>query len=612
MNEKNQASEYVLQAPIGELVPFPLNPRKDFNQENLLELTASIKEKGILVPLTVRKVGSRFEVIAGERRLRAAEAIGLETVPVIVKELTDEDALELAIVDNLQRAGVGPLEEAAGFAALIKKGKLTIETIAAKVGKAMSYVEQRLRLLTLIDPAKRALQAGVLTLGHAILIARLQPKDQQRAFQFAVKTWQQFGGAFEYRNEMNPSRDDESHESYHGPARTVCSVADLRKFIDERINLDLHAAAFDTKDAELLPKAGACLSCPKRTGFNKELFSDIGKGDFCTDAECYGAKQAAFVERLKVELKSGKTKYQEITRDQRKPKDHPSAITERSFKYVKGKPCKFTRTGIFIDADMKGKTALICSAKKECTQHFGAEVKARAGRSTMSETEKKKLTPEEAEKQRIKEVRDQIDTEVENALIESLVAILPDVAPVAIDPSASILLEILLDNSDYDAERTVREVFKLKKSADLSKVDKKTLCRAIWTLVILNEKEATYDDGKAFLERMAHLGADVEKFRIDNRKALEEKYAKELKPRILDEPKPTTKKKCEGCGCTEGRACKGGCSWDPVFLSAGRYVCSKCVDSGKVTLKASSKASKKKPARKARTSKKRGKGKNRK
>ncbi len=360
-----------------DIQPSKTNPRKHFDEKSLGELVDSLKYKGLQYPITIRNTPDRknYELVDGERRFIAAKMAGWTQIEAIIRDMTDEEAKEAQIISFEQDEDIHPLDKAEALIRLFPPHKPhDPDAIARTIGKPISYVEKQLRLLMLIEPAKKAFRADVLTLGHAILICRLQPADQKRAFEFAVKSWQEFDSDYDYQNRLNPDASDEKF-GYRVEANTVCSVNDLRVFIEARINLDLKQAAFDVKDAQLLPKAGSCIDCPKRTGFNKELFNDIGKGDFCTDASCFHAKQAAFTERLKSGLKKDKRKYQEITRDQRKPDGHPGAMTERSFKYVKGKPCKFTRVGIFIDADSKGKTALICSAKKECKQHFSEEMK---------------------------------------------------------------------------------------------------------------------------------------------------------------------------------------------------------------------------------------------
>jgi ParB family chromosome partitioning protein len=179
------ASEY-RDLPIDSLTESPNNPRKSFDETSLNELAASIKAHGILSPLVVRPVNHHFEIVAGARRYRAAQLAGLETAPVRVVELTDAQAIEASIVENLQRRDVHPLDEAHGFAILMRleEPKYTIEQIGAKCGKNPSYVAARLRLTELAAPVAEAFARNEIGVGHALLLAKLQPGEQWSARSF--------------------------------------------------------------------------------------------------------------------------------------------------------------------------------------------------------------------------------------------------------------------------------------------------------------------------------------------------------------------------------------------------------------------------------------------
>lgn len=168
--------------PLKDIKPSPTNPRKWFDQARLAELAGSIKTAGIVQPLVVRPKAGGYELVAGERRLRAAGLAGLPTAPAIVRELTDEQVLELQIIENNQRADVTALEEARGYRALMKLDpkKHTAGTIAGRIGKSEKYVWDRMKLLDLIEPAQELLDQGRITAGHAILIARLKPEQQKQ------------------------------------------------------------------------------------------------------------------------------------------------------------------------------------------------------------------------------------------------------------------------------------------------------------------------------------------------------------------------------------------------------------------------------------------------
>ena len=156
--------------PIEFLKPNPRNPRRDFSDADLDELAASIRERGIIQPIvarTLRGAGESYEIIAGERRWRAAQRAGLHDVPIVVHEASDSEALELAIIENVQRADLNPLEEAAGYQRLGEEFSYNQDDIAKTVGKSRSHVANTLRLLKLPESVKAYIQAGKLTAGHA-------------------------------------------------------------------------------------------------------------------------------------------------------------------------------------------------------------------------------------------------------------------------------------------------------------------------------------------------------------------------------------------------------------------------------------------------------------
>jgi ParB family transcriptional regulator, chromosome partitioning protein len=169
---------------IDRIRPCPFQPRKDFSAEALKELADSIREQGIVQPLVVRDQGSHFELIAGERRWRAAQLVGLAEVPIIVREADDRAVLELALIENLQRENLNPIEEALGFSQLIEQFQLTQEEAATKVGKSRTVVANALRLLKLPSQVQAFVREGKLSVGHAKVILGLgtdrQPEAAQR------------------------------------------------------------------------------------------------------------------------------------------------------------------------------------------------------------------------------------------------------------------------------------------------------------------------------------------------------------------------------------------------------------------------------------------------
>lgn len=168
------------QAPITSIRKSPWQPRRRFEQEAQAELVESVRERGVLQPLLVRRIGVDYELIAGERRLRAAQEAGLATVPIILMEVSDREALELALVENLQRADLNLIEEAEGYRALAEKFSMTQEDISKRVGKARATVANAMRLLDLSDKVKRLVAERQVSPGHAKALLGLEiPREQE-------------------------------------------------------------------------------------------------------------------------------------------------------------------------------------------------------------------------------------------------------------------------------------------------------------------------------------------------------------------------------------------------------------------------------------------------
>jgi ParB family chromosome partitioning protein len=172
--------ERVQRVPLTRVRPCPFQPRKEFSAEALRELADSIKEQGIVQPLIVREQNGHLELIAGERRWRAAQLLGLAEVPVIVREADDRAVLELALIENLQRENLNPMEEAQGYAQLIQQFQLKQDEVAAKVGKSRAAIANSLRLLKLGLPIQDFIRHGQLSVGHAKVILGLADERQQK------------------------------------------------------------------------------------------------------------------------------------------------------------------------------------------------------------------------------------------------------------------------------------------------------------------------------------------------------------------------------------------------------------------------------------------------
>jgi ParB family chromosome partitioning protein len=165
--------ERIEKVAVARIRPCSFQPRKSFSEESIRELADSLKEQGVLTPLLVRRIGDGFELIAGERRWRAAQAAGLAEVPVIVREADDRKTLELALIENLQREDLNPIEEALGYAQLAEQFSLTQEQISTRIGKPRSAVANSLRLLNLSADVQGYVRKGLMSVGHAKLLLSL-------------------------------------------------------------------------------------------------------------------------------------------------------------------------------------------------------------------------------------------------------------------------------------------------------------------------------------------------------------------------------------------------------------------------------------------------------
>ena len=182
------ARERVERVPLTRIRPCPLQPRKDFSEAALRELADSIREQGIVQPLIVRPREDAYELIAGERRWRAAQMLGLGEAPVIVREADDRAVLEMALIENLQRENLNPIEEARGYAQLIEQFQLKQEEAAAKVGKSRVVVANALRLLKLAPELQTYVREGRLSVGHAkVILGLIRPEEQRLAAERVLK-----------------------------------------------------------------------------------------------------------------------------------------------------------------------------------------------------------------------------------------------------------------------------------------------------------------------------------------------------------------------------------------------------------------------------------------
>lgn len=266
------------------------NPRKRFDPTKLQELADSIAASGVHQPILIRPLpGHRledthrearalkqpapeYELVAGERRWRACQLAKVVQIPAMIRPMTDEQALEVQVIENLQREDVTELEEAEGYESLMKHSKLNADQVGAKIGKSRGYVYGRLKLLDLCQQAREALREGKIDFSKALLVARI-PNEQLQIKALDFMTDDDWRGEF--------------------PSYRACA-----QHVQNEFMLRLDTARFKITDASLLPEAGTCTDCKKRTGADQELWNDIKSADVCTDPSCFHKKTDAHTAQM--------------------------------------------------------------------------------------------------------------------------------------------------------------------------------------------------------------------------------------------------------------------------------------------------------------------------
>ena len=345
--------------PLNRIQESKTNPRRMFDEAKLAELAANIRQHGVLQPVLVRPLPGGedgfYELVAGARRYRASRLAGQETISASIRELSDTQCLELQLIENLQRADVHELDEARGYSSLmqLQPDTYTVETLAEKVGRSEKYVYARLRLLHLIDEAQQAFYMGKLTVAHAFEVARLQPDDQRRALAECFPQHRSAGAVL---------RDTKAE---------AVTVRSLREWIEREIHLDISNAPFDAQDEKLLPAAGSCGACPKRTGNNPLLFPEVRQKSICTDRTCYRAKIEALVQIRVKPLEESGVKPLRISHAPawQTKKPQPDVLYEGQYRCISKKgECPQTKPAVVTDGPEAGTILHVCRDEK-CPVH---------------------------------------------------------------------------------------------------------------------------------------------------------------------------------------------------------------------------------------------------
>jgi|SRR5882724_872754 len=559
------------------LVPSALNAERRalYSAEDLAGLTESVRTQGVLQPLLVRlRGGGTYEIVAGERRWLAAQAAGLATVPCVVRDMTDDQVAEAQLTENLQRADVHPLLEAIGLQALLDRKLYDVDGLAARIGKRVAYVRQRLSLLQLTPAARKAYVAGRLTLGHALPLARLQAADQETALA-------------EYL------LDRRLQEGKTAP--TSRSVRDFTHWLDATMHLELARAPFDPKEIGLVPAAGACTTCPKRTGNQPDLFPDVRAKDVCTDRACYRGKQEAHVARALADAGPDAvalTTNYELDREDRQRDPHP--LTTKAWRPAGTKRCAHTRPGVVVSGwageHKIGDAITVCTRPGRCEVHDARATRGAGGHAAA-----------EARQARQQSL---LAAQARTAIVRTVVAKVHSLADVKTLRLVALgMVREMWHDRHKDLVRSHGWAPALKKGERqpewrdvlgkrITGMDGPALAQLLVEAVLSREGEGRGDS----VERALTLATVAKQYRVDvvkvraavrkeaatqARAAREKGKGKAARARAAAKAAAVVHKLhgCECCGCTEARACPGGCSWDPRYKALGRSVCTtaRCV-----------------------------------
>lgn len=394
MQAATAAAPMLQTVPIADLVESKTNPRHFFHPARLKELAHSVGQNGVLVPLVGRMLGKKIEVVDGARRFRAAKLAELASVPVMMHVFTDAQVIEIQNITNLQRDDLHPLEEAESFENLLKLEGYTVELIAEKISKDASYVYRRRQLGRLDFRIKKLFLDNAIGIKHATIIARQSAADQQLILK---------DGLYQYEGYQDPKTHKWENRKVVATPRT------LEKWIDQHLLLVLAASPWDLDSPDLLPKAGSCTTCPKRSGQNQALFSDlVDKTERCLDVQCFNAKLNAHIARAISDAKAAGGRLAMIqngwgVHGQKVP---TGALNPNMWKKA-DKACLHQIAGIIVAGDNIGKIIDVCLTHT-CKTHWDSG----SGRSAKSPAE------QWAEKKKQLEIK--ITSRVRHALLDQV------------------------------------------------------------------------------------------------------------------------------------------------------------------------------------------------
>lgn len=446
---------------MSRIVESELNPRRHYNPDRIKDLAESITSVGVIEPLVVRHKGqpegameAHFEIVSGSRRFRAAKLAGTtDEIPILIRELTDQQALEIMVIENNQREDVNAMEEADGYEKLMTGG-YGLDRLAERIGRSTKYIYDRIKLLQLVPEAKKLVLDGRVSAGHAILLARLKPEEQKRAM---AEDW---GGLWEHEQLLWDPADNNPLEYLK-----TRSVRELQAWIDEHVRFD------------------------RNVQVNQDLFPE-------TQSVVQDAKE----KRLKVI----QITHEYVVKPDAKEGNTERIYSERSWRLADGskgsKPCDKSVTGIIVVGPDRGSAHTVC-IHKDCAVHKGKERQAaekayrRSGTKTNWEKEGERRQAEYKQEAELTEKRRAEWKSAETKILDACVAKVKTSKP-------GILAEVIYRVFNMDALKRGRSVLgkKWKTTKDLLQLF------AMAVLIAEYDEYAAYERFPAWAKR---IGVDV-------------------------------------------------------------------------------------------------------
>ncbi len=351
---------------IDDLQVSTTNPRRRINEQTLQSLGQSIRTQGILEPLIVRHAGKKYEIVCGERRYRAAKIAAVTKLPCIVRDLSDEQVLDIQIHENLHREDVHPMDEAYGYQFLKEKLDCDVKELALRVGKSEGYVLNRLKLNLLIEEAQKDLDDSYLPLSYALEMAKYAPEIQKYIYEEV------------YRKEGKYKGNDFVYEPIKGETVRWNSFIE---WINTNIHRLLSKAPFDPKATNLRSDGLACVKCPERTGAVVSLFepTQIGRKDACLNPACYVQKVQQHIQvrrRELAEIRKVELTDVPIVRSwcYTDGKDYLGTESARVIRGAKrggnAENCDKAISAVDIEPENYGQTVQVCLKSSQCKVHW--------------------------------------------------------------------------------------------------------------------------------------------------------------------------------------------------------------------------------------------------